>query len=151
MTRSEVLPPCAAKAPEQFLCPLTMEVMQHPVSDRRTGVTYERRTIMEWIYFGKPICPVTRKHLNPRDLDLNVELQSKIAEWKKEHGFPELDDAKSKRYNDAMDESETMNGSEEPEESLQLDHIRRRASVTRRADEPIELSEMEMSVMQDYI
>ncbi|CAB9518273.1 Putative E3 ubiquitin-protein ligase LIN [Seminavis robusta] len=97
-------------APEHFFCPISLEVMEYPVCDRRTGMTFERRAIMEWMFIhGNATCPLTRKPLSTNDLARHFELQSEISAWKKEH-CPELIAANSDSDDsDSEDESESFN------------------------------------------
>lgn len=88
LSRSERL----AGAPQRFLCPLTLQVMKHPMKQKGTKKNYERGAILEWIYFGKATCPLTRQKLHPGDFQENTMLKREIEHWK--------------RMNDVMDNSE---------------------------------------------
>ena len=70
------------KAPKIFVCCLTLEVMNHPVQHKVSKHNFERSAIMEWIYFGKATCPLTREKLHPGDFADNEELKHEIMEWK---------------------------------------------------------------------
>lgn len=70
-------------APEDFVCPLTLQVMVNPVTDPATKYTFERSAINEWLYFGQQKCPLTRRPLHPKDLYPNVALQARIQRWKR--------------------------------------------------------------------
>jgi len=65
--------------PDEFLCPITQEIMQDPVvaSD---GHSYERKAIQEWIQ-KKPISPITNTPLESK-LYPNYSLKSRISEWR---------------------------------------------------------------------
>lgn len=76
---------CSESAPEHFTCPLTLELMSHPIQHKTTKHNFERGAIMEWIYFGKATCPLTRITLHPNDFVANAELKQEINQWKKEH------------------------------------------------------------------
>ncbi|CAB9509820.1 Zinc-finger of the MIZ type in Nse subunit [Seminavis robusta] len=74
-----------AKAPERFVCPLTLEIMNHPMLQKGTKNNYERGAILEWIYFGKATCPLTRRKLHPGDFVLNEPLQREIEQWREKY------------------------------------------------------------------
>ena len=46
--------------PHEFICPLTHEIMSDPVT-LLTGMTYDRRSIKNWIDLGHTTCPMTQK------------------------------------------------------------------------------------------
>lgn len=74
-----------SEAPENFLCPLTLQVMKEPVKHVRTGHTYEKSAILEWLFLhGKATCPLTRQPLHPSQLTEDEELGRRIRAWKEE-------------------------------------------------------------------
>ena len=78
----------ASSPPEHFLCPISLAVMKMPVRDKRTGHTFERSAILQWIYFhhgegGNATCPLTRKPLETKHLCLDLDLQREITAWKR--------------------------------------------------------------------
>ncbi|CAB9519709.1 Putative E3 ubiquitin-protein ligase LIN [Seminavis robusta] len=75
-----------AKAPEHFICPLTLEIMKHPMQQKGTQNNYERGAILEWIYFGKATCPMTRRVLHPGDFVENTVLEREIESWREKYG-----------------------------------------------------------------
>ena len=75
----------ARKVPNDFLCPITQEVMTHPVMNKY-GINYERRAILEWLYNGHNSCPMTRNPLRPSMLLPNVRLETEVRAWLKENG-----------------------------------------------------------------
>ncbi|CAB9531963.1 expressed unknown protein [Seminavis robusta] len=79
-------------APQHFLCPISMEVMSHPLQHKVTKHSFERSAIMEWIYFGKATCPLTRTSLHPEDFVENTKLLQEIQQWKNEHQIIEDED-----------------------------------------------------------
>lgn len=83
MSKSERL----ANAPRKFVCPLTLQVMKHPMQQKGTKTNYERRAILEWIYFGKGTCPLTRKKLHPGDFQENLFLKREIDHWCRMNGL----------------------------------------------------------------
>lgn len=75
--------------PEHFLCPISLAVMKTPVRDKRTGHTFERSAILQWIYLhhdqdgnGNATCPLTRRTLRTENLCLDLDLQREIRAWK---------------------------------------------------------------------
>jgi hypothetical protein len=71
----------AASTPKDFVCPITSQVFDDPVT-LETGQTYERRAIQEWLDRGNATCPITRQHLNVGSLPkTNYVLKRLIAGW----------------------------------------------------------------------
>ncbi|CAD6259835.1 unnamed protein product [Miscanthus lutarioriparius] len=67
--------------PQLFLCPISMELMEDPVTVS-TGVTYDRRSIERWFFkYGKTTCPATMQRLNSFDLTPNHTLKRVISTW----------------------------------------------------------------------
>ncbi|CAB9503956.1 SAM and U-box domain-containing protein 1 [Seminavis robusta] len=71
-----------ANPPDAFLCPLTLEVMQDPVINRKTGHLFEKKAILRWIQRGNNTCPLTRLPLELSDLEEDIGLRYEISEWK---------------------------------------------------------------------
>jgi hypothetical protein len=72
------------EVPDEFLCPLTLEIMQDPVMTRY-GNSYERESILQWLGRGKNHCPLTRRPLALQDVVTNHSLRQKICQWQKEN------------------------------------------------------------------
>ncbi|WOL17717.1 U-box domain-containing protein 29-like [Canna indica] len=69
------------KLPSFFRCPISLEVMQSPVS-LCTGVTYDRSSIQSWLDSGHRTCPATRLPLSsPVHLVPNLTLRRLIRLW----------------------------------------------------------------------
>lgn len=70
----------SATIPEEFLCPITHELMRTPVkcSD---GFTYEKQAITEWFLSGKFTSPMTNELLPNTDYSLNHELRTDIHKF----------------------------------------------------------------------
>ena len=66
--------------PNEFLCPITREIMIDPVSDNE-GISYEREEIEEWLRRGNTTSPSTRQPLQLSDLRPNIALRKLIEEW----------------------------------------------------------------------
>jgi hypothetical protein len=78
----------AQDIPEEFLCPITQELMIDPLMSR-TGINYEKSAIMKWISKHNNTCPMTRQPLRAQDLVHNRNLQSKICIWCAANGMEE--------------------------------------------------------------
>ncbi|KAL8137497.1 hypothetical protein V2J09_003498 [Rumex salicifolius] len=70
----------AVSVPEDFLCPISLEIMRDPVIVA-TGQTYERSYIQRWIDSGNLTCPKTQQKLINFTLTPNYVLRSLISEW----------------------------------------------------------------------
>ena len=67
--------------PENFLCPITCDVMHDPVS-AKDGHTYERSAIQRWFGEGKRSSPVTNAVMPSTDLVPNHSMKSQISSWR---------------------------------------------------------------------
>jgi hypothetical protein len=67
--------------PHLFLCPISMEVMDDPVTVS-TGVTYDRRSIEQWLLeYGGATYPAIMQPLPSLDLTPNHTLKRVIDSW----------------------------------------------------------------------
>lgn len=66
--------------PNDFLCPLSLEIMIDPVIVA-SGQTFERRSIEKWIEAGHRTCPKTGQPLEHLSLAPNYALQNLIKKW----------------------------------------------------------------------
>ncbi|CAN4081084.1 unnamed protein product [Withania somnifera] len=66
--------------PEEYLCPISLELMRDPVIVA-TGQTYERSFIQIWIDGGNTRCPKTQQILQDLTLIPNIALRSLIFDW----------------------------------------------------------------------
>ncbi|KAG4401172.1 hypothetical protein GLYMA_07G216200v4 [Glycine max] len=82
----EVKKPEAIVIPEDFLCPISLELMRDPVIVA-TGQTYERSYIQRWIDCGNTTCPKTQQKLQHLTLTPNYVLRSLISQWCIEHNI----------------------------------------------------------------
>lgn len=84
--------------PHEFICPLTLEIFNDPLMDRR-GMNFERSAIVEWLNRGHETCPLTREPLGYRSLIPNINLRMKVEHFKRENGYDvkPLEDADSER------------------------------------------------------
>ncbi|CAD6240689.1 unnamed protein product [Miscanthus lutarioriparius] len=68
--------------PKDFVCPITSQVFDDPVT-LETGQTYERRAIQEWLDRGNATCPITRQRLHGAQLPkTNYVLKRLIGAWR---------------------------------------------------------------------
>lgn len=72
--------------PEDFRCPISLELMRDPVIVS-TGQTYERAFIQRWIDCGNRTCPKTQQKLQNLTLTPNYVLRSLILQWCEEKGI----------------------------------------------------------------
>ncbi|KAE8705469.1 U-box domain-containing protein 11 [Hibiscus syriacus] len=80
----ETKKPDALVIPEDFLCPISLELMRDPVIVS-TGQTYERPYIQRWIDCGNAKCPKTQQKLINITLTPNYVLRSLITQWCAKH------------------------------------------------------------------
>lgn len=66
--------------PDEFLCPITREVMKDPVI-AEDGYTYERSAIAGWMEKGKTTSPMTNGTLNTKQLTPNRSLKMLIQRY----------------------------------------------------------------------
>mmetsp|Transcript_20664 Transcript_20664/g.44715 ORF Transcript_20664/g.44715 Transcript_20664/m.44715 type:complete len:198 (-) Transcript_20664:274-867(-) len=66
--------------PEEFICPITQEIMADPVVSMY-GQSFERAAILEWLASGTHDCPLSRRPLTLRGLITNHQLRSRIRDW----------------------------------------------------------------------
>ncbi|KAJ1377879.1 Zinc finger, RING/FYVE/PHD-type, partial [Sesbania bispinosa] len=83
---SEVKKTEAIVIPEDFLCPISLELMRDPVIVA-TGQTYERSYIQRWIDCGNVTCPKTQQKLQHLTLTPNYVLRSLITQWCIDHNI----------------------------------------------------------------
>jgi len=100
---SDAADPAAAIAinpPEDFLCPINLEIMRDPVIVA-TGQTYERVAIARWLEGGHDTCPKSGQKLPHLRLIPNYALKNLITQWCLENNVPsfEKSDKKSTRRN----------------------------------------------------
>lgn len=70
--------------PEEFICPLTLELMRDPVVSRY-GHSYERDAILRWLAKGHAECPLSRRPMGLKDLVSNHRLKAQIRRWQLEN------------------------------------------------------------------
>ncbi|CAN6971660.1 unnamed protein product [Brassica rapa subsp. trilocularis] len=72
--------------PHEFLCPITLEIMQDPVIIA-TGQTYEKEGIQKWFDAGHKTCPKTGQTLDHLSLAPNYALKNIILQWCDKNNF----------------------------------------------------------------
>ncbi|XP_010240312.1 putative E3 ubiquitin-protein ligase LIN-1 [Brachypodium distachyon] len=81
----QVHPSIFSTTPSDFLCPLTRQIFNRPVTIE-TGQTFERHAIVQWLERGIRACPVTGQELETLSVpDTNRVLKRLIDSWKSEH------------------------------------------------------------------
>uniref|UniRef100_A0A7S3DNA2 U-box domain-containing protein n=1 Tax=Entomoneis paludosa TaxID=265537 RepID=A0A7S3DNA2_9STRA len=71
--------------PQEYICPITMEIMSHPLCNR-AGNNFERRAILNWLE-RHGTNPLTRKEMKPSDLIPNRHLEGQIRFFLLENGL----------------------------------------------------------------
>ncbi|XP_039144937.1 protein spotted leaf 11-like [Dioscorea cayenensis subsp. rotundata] len=71
--------------PDDFRCPISLELMEDPVIVA-SGQTYERRCIKKWLEGGHDTCPKTQLKLPNMSLTTNYVLRSLISQWCEANG-----------------------------------------------------------------
>lgn len=85
-TQEKCMKPDSVAIPEDFLCPISLEIMRDPVIVA-TGQTYERSYIQRWIDSGNVTCPKTQQKLHNFTLTPNYVLRSLIFQWCAKHNI----------------------------------------------------------------
>lgn len=65
--------------PEEFLCPITRDLMSHPVMDKE-GHSFESMAILTWL-LTKDVCPMGREKISASELCPNRALRSLIEKY----------------------------------------------------------------------
>ncbi|KAG8378936.1 hypothetical protein BUALT_Bualt07G0036400 [Buddleja alternifolia] len=71
--------------PEDFRCPISLELMTDPVTVS-TGQTYDRVSIQKWLKSGNLICPKTGEKLKSLEMVPNTNLKKLIHQFCSEYG-----------------------------------------------------------------
>ncbi|XP_060523216.1 WD repeat, SAM and U-box domain-containing protein 1-like isoform X2 [Cylas formicarius] len=76
----QIVNPLDLQIPDEFLCPITHEIMREPVvcSD---GFTYEKKAIAEWFMSGKFTSPMTNEILARTDFTPNLIVRDSIRRF----------------------------------------------------------------------
>ncbi|KAI3454520.1 hypothetical protein Pfo_011183 [Paulownia fortunei] len=81
--------------PEDFRCPISLELMTDPVTVS-TGQTYDRVSIQKWLRSGNLLCPKTGEKLTSTEMVPNTSLRKLIQQFCAEYG---VSLAKSRKNN----------------------------------------------------
>ena len=68
------------KSQARFKCPISLEIMDDPVTLVQTGLTYNRPAIKEWLKENNT-CPVRNVRLTNRTLIPNLLLRDELESW----------------------------------------------------------------------
>jgi U-box domain len=75
--------------PPQFLCPITMEIMEFPMRTPH-GHAFERDAIRKWLAQSRDgLCPLTRRKLSYKSLSRDYQMMSQIHMWRVYHNMTE--------------------------------------------------------------
>uniref|UniRef100_A0A0E0DVD6 RING-type E3 ubiquitin transferase n=1 Tax=Oryza meridionalis TaxID=40149 RepID=A0A0E0DVD6_9ORYZ len=85
-TRSASIKHRSPIIPDEFRCPISLELMQDPVIVS-SGQTYERSCIQKWLDSGHKTCPKTQQPLSHTSLTPNFVLKSLISQWCEANGI----------------------------------------------------------------
>jgi U-box domain len=113
--------------PPEFVCPITMEIMVHPLATKH-GPNFERSAIVAWLRQGSGECPLTRKPLTMSDLIHNNYLATEIATWRATHGIPtplshEAIDTQSRTVCHVLEDCSDVNNNLDAVDMGRLQHI----------------------------
>ncbi|KAA8520365.1 hypothetical protein F0562_014621 [Nyssa sinensis] len=77
----EKIPDPTMDFPQDFRCPISMELMKDPVTIS-TGVSYERKNIEKWFFtYKKKTCPATMQSIDNFHITPNHTLKRLIVAW----------------------------------------------------------------------
>ena len=95
------------KIPEEFICPLSREIMSDPVTIDDNN-NYERKAIMEWFESNGSISPINHNRINKNIIVPNLDLKNRIEEFKKKYAI-EVDkiDKNIRLFNEQVKERNT--------------------------------------------
>lgn len=121
--------------PDEFLCPITGEIMKHPLLSIH-GFNFERNAICAWLQ-RHSTCPMSRNELTISKLIRNLALQHRIEAWCQAYDMMHLLHSND---NDGEDDDDTCTyftrnvgfilSVKQMREIQQLHHARRRRSRT---------------------
>ncbi|KAF8085739.1 hypothetical protein N665_0649s0015 [Sinapis alba] len=111
--------------PHEFLCPITLEIMQDPVIIA-TGQTYEKESIQKWFDAGHKTCPKTRQTLDHLSLAPNYALKNIILQWCEKNNFkiPEKETSSLHSEDDSEEQKDEISLLVEALSSSQLEEQR---------------------------
>ncbi|PIN01761.1 Ubiquitin--protein ligase [Handroanthus impetiginosus] len=94
--RSNNLEGLSCLNPEDFRCPISLELMTDPVTVS-TGQTYDRVSIQKWLKSGNLLCPKTGERLTSTEMVPNTSLKKLIQRFCAEYGVSLANSRKKNR------------------------------------------------------
>lgn len=77
--------------PPEFLCPISLKLMQEPVILSESEITFEKKEILSWLAKEEiKRCPISLKKLKNTTLIENKALKSLIQDWKRNQSTSEI-------------------------------------------------------------
>ena len=73
-------------APDDFKCPISLELMTDPVTLVGDGMTYERASIERWLAAGNTTSPVTNAELESLAYVPSQVIKNLIRRWREGEG-----------------------------------------------------------------
>ena len=73
-------------APDDFKCPISLELMSDPVTLAGDGMTYERVSIERWLAAGNTTSPVTNAELSSQVFAPSQLVKNMIRAWREGEG-----------------------------------------------------------------
>ena len=132
--------------PSEFICPITNEIMKHPLMTIH-GHNFERDAIFEWLQ-EHSTCPLSRRELSVSKLVNNHALKEKILAWCEmndlEHSLEadKDDDPQDPRHRLMMG----MHITKKLQREIRHDRNTRRRRVLRALDRLVRLGAIEICV-----
>ena len=75
--------------PNWMICPITQEVMKHPVTFAESGHSFEKSAILQHLGGnGYGSCPITRRNIDIDCMAENIGLRHAIEDWHTTRGIP---------------------------------------------------------------
>mmetsp|Transcript_129807 Transcript_129807/g.193253 ORF Transcript_129807/g.193253 Transcript_129807/m.193253 type:complete len:184 (-) Transcript_129807:40-591(-) len=74
------------KTPEEYLCPLSHQLMTDPVVSVH-GDTFQRDAILCWLAMDNDCCPFSGNPMSVQDIIPNYALRTRIQSWMDENGI----------------------------------------------------------------
>lgn len=131
--------------PAHYICPITLEVMKHPVQHQYSGFNFEQEALFTYLFvFGKTTCPLTRQPIQPSDFVQNTALRREINIWKQLHLPAAIKHTKSDEDDSIGDESY----SESEEEYKRSDNDISYEDIEQMRQRAIELQQVKARVIR---
>ncbi len=84
--RIELADKVLSEPPEEFICPITKQIMKDPVYLENSGNTkrYERKALIKWLK-STPRNPITNESATEKNIKGDIDLKARIEQWHKKH------------------------------------------------------------------